>query len=61
MEIFECIFCGKKINSDNEKVSSILVTTNWDTENEQSQQFFCHFDCFKEKCQNKNAIYIDEE
>ena len=29
MEIFECIFCGKKIDSDNEKVSSILVTTNF--------------------------------
>ena len=27
MNSFECIFCGKKIDSDNEKVSSILVTT----------------------------------
>ena len=54
-------FLWQKIDSDKEKVSSVLVTTNWDTEDEQSQQFFGHFDCFKEKCHNKNAIYIDEE
>ena len=43
MNEFQCVFCGEKI-SEEEKVSSILLTTHWLNEDEQEdQQLFCHF------------------
>ena len=61
MSEFQCIFCGKKINQNNEKVTSILVTTNWEKEDEQEdQQLFCHLNCLKEKCFDAKNIFIEE-
>ena len=44
MNEFQCVFCGEKI-SEEEKVSSILLTTHWLNEDEQEdQQLFCHLE-----------------
>lgn len=62
MNEFQCIFCGKPIDKDREKVTSLLITTNWDNENEQEdQQVFCHLKCLKNHCFQSEYIYIDEE
>ena len=46
MNEFLCVFCGEKI-SEEEKVSSILLTTHWLNEDEQEdQQLFCDLECF---------------
>ena len=62
MNEFQCVFCGKSINKYGGKVTSLLITTNWETEEEQEdQQVFCHLKCLREKCYLKESIYIDEE
>ena len=35
MNEFQCIFCGKSIKREEEKVTSLLITTNWEKEEEQ--------------------------
>ena len=37
MNEFQCVFCGEKI-SEEEKVSSILLTTHWLNDDEQEDQ-----------------------
>ena len=60
MNEFQCVFCGEKI-SEEEKVSSILLTTHWLNEDEQEdQQFFCHLECFKSKCFDENNIFVED-
>ena len=60
MNEFQCVFCGEKI-SEEEKVSSILLTTHWLNEDEQEdQQLFCHLKCFKSKCFDKNNIFVED-
>lgn len=62
MNEFQCIFCGKSINKDKEKVTSLLITTNWENEDEQEdQQVFCHLKCLKNNCYQTGNIYIGEE
>ena len=61
MNKYQCIFCGKTINKEREKVTSLLITANWEDENNQeNQQIFCHLDCLKSKCQNPENIFIEE-
>jgi len=60
MNEFQCIFCGQPINKDEEKVTSLLITTNWEKEEEQEdQQVFCHLKCLKERCYQPENIYVD--
>ena len=61
MNEFQCIFCGKVINKDDEKVTSLLITTNWESEDSQEdQQVFCHLKCLKSKCYKPGNIYLEE-
>ncbi len=60
MDKFQCIFCGETIDNEKEKVTSLLIITNWENEDEQSdQQVFCHMNCLKERCNTPDNIYID--
>ena len=62
MNEFQCIFCGKSINKDEEKVTSLLITTNWENEaSQEDQQVFCHLSCLKTKCHLPENIYVDED
>lgn len=61
MNKYQCIFCGKSIKNC-EKVTSLLITTNWQNEHEQeNQQVFCHLECLKNKCYTSENIYVDEQ
>ena len=57
-----CCFCDKSIESDNIDVCSVIVITNWDKNDEQhdEQQFFCHFNCFKNKLHNNIPLYFNK-
>ena len=61
MNNYQCIFCGKSITENDGKVTSLLITANWETGDEQDQQVFCHLKCLKERCDNPENIYLDEE
>ena len=59
MNEFQCIFCGEKISG---KVTSLLITTNWENKDKQEdQQIFCHLKCLKDACNDSDNIYIDED
>ena len=58
MNEYQCVFCGKKIGKK-ESITSLLITTNWEKEEEQeNQQVFCHLKCLKNKCISEN-IYVE--
>ncbi|MEE0410207.1 MAG: hypothetical protein UD759_05435 [Clostridia bacterium] len=62
MNEYQCIFCGRKIERNTEKITSLLITANWENEkNHEDQQVFCHLKCLKTKCENPANIYIDDE
>ncbi len=61
MNEFQCVFCGEKIEN-NKKVTSLLITTNWeDNANQEDQQVFCHLKCLKKACNNPGNIYVEED
>lgn len=61
MNEFQCIFCGEKIEKLN-KVTSLLITTNWENEeNQEDQQVFCHLKCLKKACNHPGNIYVEDE
>ena len=61
MNKFQCVFCGKTI-INKERITSLLITTNWGNETKQeNQQVFCHLECLKNKCNFPKNIYIDED
>lgn len=59
---FECCFCGRKIDSKKENITSLLVTTNWEQEEEmqQSQQIFCHLNCLKTAMNHPNILFVED-
>ena len=60
MNEYQCIFCGEKIDNKKEKVTSLLISINWENESEQTdQQVFCHLECFKRACKNDKNIFLD--
>lgn len=62
MNEYQCIFCGRKINRKREKITSLLITVNWeDVKNQEDQQVFCHLGCLKNNCENPENIYVDDE
>ncbi len=62
MNKYQCIFCGKSIDKNKKTVTSLLITTNWQNENEEeNQQVFCHLNCLKNNCYMPENIYIDEQ
>ncbi len=61
MNKFQCIFCGKEIEN-NKKVTSLLITTNWEDEaSQEDQQVFCHLKCLKETCNRPGNIYVEDK
>lgn len=61
MNEFQCIFCGKEIEN-NKKVTSLLITTNWEDEaSQEDQQVFCHLKCLKEACNRPGNIYVEDK
>lgn len=62
MNEYQCIFCGEKMDSATQQITSLLVTTNWSVEaEEEDQQVFCHLKCLKEKCKNPENILLEED
>ncbi len=61
MNEYQCIFCGKKIDSKKEKITSLLITINWESKSEieEQQQVFCHLECFKHACNDDKNIYLE--
>ena len=60
MNEYQCIFCGEKIDSKKEKVTSLLISIDWESESELSeQQVFCHLECFKRACNDDKNIYLE--
>lgn len=58
---YQCCFCGKIIQSDNLDITSIILISNWDKDDEgiqKQQQFFCHMICFKNKIQSDIPLYL---
>ena len=61
MDNYKCTFCGKAIDSEKEKITSLLITTDWFNEEEQEdQQLFCHLDCLKKVMSSESDLYIDD-
>ena len=60
--IYQCCFCGKHINSENEDVTSLVVISNWNNSAkvQQEQQLFCHMECLKENISNKVFLYLSD-
>ena len=62
MNEYQCVFCGKKIDKEKEKVTSLLITANWEKEEAQEdQQVFCHLTCLKKKCAEPKSIFLEDE
>ena len=61
MNEYQCIICGKKIDSKKEKVTSLLISVNSENEEELTgQQVFCHLECFKSVCKDDKNIYLED-
>lgn len=61
MNKYECVFCGNEMNPKKERVTSLLITTNWELEDKQEdQQLFCHLSCLKKAMHSSQNLYIDE-
>ena len=61
MNNYQCVFCGKKINRETENVTSMLITSNWeDEENQEDQQVFCHLNCLKQRCAASKNIFLED-
>jgi hypothetical protein len=57
---YTCCFCGKKIESNQVDPMNINVVGNYDklVKDSPSQDFYCHFDCFKMLLQKDIAGYF---
>lgn len=57
---FQCCFCGEGIESDVINVTSLIVISNWDKNQDvqQEQQLFCHIECLKSKLCKGVPLYI---
>ncbi len=58
---YQCCFCGKKIESTNIDVTSLLVSVNWDKQKslQKDQQLFCHLACLKKTLDVKAPLYVE--
>ena len=56
----ECILCGKSVK---EHITALLLITEWEKpeDEQETQQFFCHLECFKTAMNKPNYLYIGEE
>lgn len=56
-------FCNNQIESTNIDPCNISILINWDksVEKQLDQNFWCHFDCFKEKLHStvKQHLVVD--
>jgi hypothetical protein len=64
---YECCFCKKGIgpidgHSHRMDPCALVIIGNWISPSEQqlSQQYFCHIECFKAQIGEKNPLYIEE-
>ncbi|MEH7355928.1 hypothetical protein V7150_20575 [Neobacillus drentensis] len=55
---YQCCFCGEDIESNEADVSSLILITNWDKEDNQDQQFFCHIECFKRRLAENVPVFL---
>ncbi len=57
---YTCCFCSKLVESNEFDVTTIIATLNWDKDihKQQTQQFFCHLMCFKEKLHKNVPLYL---
>lgn len=57
---YNCCFCSRTIESSQLDITSLIVISNWDKEQEkqQEQQLFCHIECLKSKLANDVPLYI---
>jgi len=57
---FQCCFCDKAIESNQIDITSLIVVSNWDKnqDQQQEQQFFCHINCLKNKLSENAPLYI---
>ena len=57
---YQCCFCWKNIKSNNRDVTSLLVITNWDKDEnlQKEQQLFCHLSCLKNSLDEKTPLYL---
>lgn len=58
MSGYQCCFCGEGIESNKVDVTSLIVITNWDKEEQQEQQFFCHLECFKQRVFENVPVFV---
>jgi len=57
---YQCCFCGKKIESGISSVTSIIIISDWDKDDDErhEQQLFCHMECLKDKVSTSTPLYI---
>lgn len=55
---YQCCFCGEDIESTEEDVTSLIVISNWDKDEQADQQFFCHLQCFKRRVVENVPIFL---
>ena len=54
-------FFAEKIEND-KKVTSLLITTNWEDEaSQEDQQVFCHLKYLKKACDHPGNIYVEDK
>ena len=60
--IYQCCFCGNSMNFENESITSLIVTSNWNDSinSQQEQQLFCHMECLKENISDKIFLYLSD-
>jgi len=62
MKNYVCCFCGNRIEGT---VTALVAIANWntadDSEQQASQQLFCHLNCIRNVVYNPNHIYIEED
>ncbi len=57
---YACVFCGKTIEQSGLDVCALILVTKWDqpAEQQNEQQFFCHFDCFHRRAHASVPLYV---
>lgn len=60
--MYACCFCGKNIESGQIDVCSFVMVSNYDKDDalQESQQFFCHIDCFKDTLHKNVPLVIGD-
>jgi hypothetical protein len=62
MQKYQCCFCGDVISLNEVDVTSIIIVTNWDKnqDKQNEQQLFCHIECLKNRLAKSINLYVDQ-